>query len=224
MLRVFSARVDCTFFPQPFLLKTRANPGKHARTRATMDARGTVAARTVALWVADANVAAVQEQAQLRRAVLNAQAAVFEGDRALALRLLAEALAQQPPQLPQRGARTRATMHARGTVAARALLLCVADANAAAVQEIAQLRRAVLTAQADVFVGDRALAERVLAGALGYQPPELPQRGARNRCSMCSRLVRMVNMRVSRTYFANLTARQRHLCQPCYDMQPPYEP
>ena len=186
-----------------------------------MDARGTVAALTVALWVADANVAAVQELAQLRRAVLRAQAAVFAGQRALALLLLAGALAQQPPVLPQRGARTRAPMHARGTVAARALALCIADANAAAVQEIAQLRRAVLTAQADVFVGDRALAERVLAGALGYQPPELPQRRARHRCSMCSRLVRMVNVRVSRRYFANLTARQRHLCDPCYNMQPP---
>ena len=186
-----------------------------------MDARGTVAALTVALWVADANVAAVQELAQLRRAVLRAQAAVFAGRRALALLLLAGALAQQPPVLPQRGARTRAPMHARGTVACHALALCIADANAAAVQEIAQLRRAVLTAQAHVLVGDRDLAERVLAGALGYRPPELPHRRPRFRCSMCNRRVREVTTRTSTFSWRDLTARQRNLCDPCYDMQPP---
>ena len=168
-----------------------------------MDARGTVAALTVALWVADANVAALPELAQLRRALLRAQAAVFAGQRALALLLLAGAVRQQPPVLPQRGAQTRAPMHARGTVACHALALCIADANAAAVPEIAPLRRAALSAQAHVLVGDRDLAERVLAGALGYQPPERPRRGAWQICSMCGRRVHTLYDRVSPTYFRN---------------------
>ena len=109
-------------------------------------------------------------------------------------------------------------MDARGTVAARAVALCVADANAAAVQEQAQLRRSVLNAQAAVFAGDRALALRLLAEALGQQPPELPQRGALH-CSMCGRRVRTTYWRPAAAW-PNLPDRERRLCAPCYRMRP----
>ena len=186
-----------------------------------MNARGTFAALTVALWVADANVAALPELAQLRRALLRAQAAVFAGQRALALLLLAGAVRQQPPVLPQRGAQTRAPMHARGTVACRALALCISDANAAAVAEVASLRRAALDAHALVLRGDCGLAERVLANALGYQPPLVPHPRPQTRCSLCDRQVRYVTERLSTEDWPDLPARFRRLCDRCYDMQPP---
>ena len=194
---------------------------RSSQNQCVMDARGTFAALTVALWVADANVAALPELAQLRRALLRAQAAVFAGQRSQALLLLQGAARQQPPVLPQRGVQTRAPMHARGTVACRALALCIAEANAAAVAEIASLRRAALAAHAHVLGGDRGLAERVLAGALGYQPPWMPHRRPRTRCSMCDRPMRYVNQRLSTEYWPRLPARFRELCDPCYDMQPP---
>ena len=68
-----------------------------------MDARGTAAARAVRLVVSQANDAAVAENVRLRRAVERAAAAVTEGDRALALRLLALALNGDPvPVVPPR--------------------------------------------------------------------------------------------------------------------------
>ena len=111
------------------------------------------------------------------------------------------------------------TMDARGTVAARATALVVCQANAAAVEQCAQLRRAVLGAQAAVHAGDRALALQLLAAALGEQPPEVPQRGARHTCSMCGRQVRATYWRPA-TAWPNLPARERQLCAPCYRMRP----
>ena len=68
-----------------------------------MDARGTAAARAVRLVVSQANDAAVAENVRLRRAVERATAAVTQGDRALALRLLAVALNGDPvPVVPPR--------------------------------------------------------------------------------------------------------------------------
>ncbi len=110
------------------------------------------------------------------------------------------------------------TMDARGTVAARATALVVCQANAAAVEQRAQLRRAVLGAQAAVEAGDRALALRLLAEALGQQPPEMPQRGA-HTCSMCGRRVRATYWRPAGGW-PNLPARERQLCAPCYTMRP----
>ena len=63
-----------------------------------MDARTTAAARAVALLVRDANCAAVADNARLRQALRRAREAVLQGDRALALRCLADALGEAPPQ------------------------------------------------------------------------------------------------------------------------------
>ena len=70
-----------------------------------MDARSTTAARAVRLVVSQANDAAVAENVRLRRAVERATAAVEQGDRVLALRLLAVALSRDPVPVvrPRRG-------------------------------------------------------------------------------------------------------------------------
>ena len=112
------------------------------------------------------------------------------------------------------------TMDARGTVAARATALVVCQANAAAVEQCAQLRRAVLGAQAAVYAGDRALALRLLGEALGEKPPDVPQRGARHTCSMCCRQVRTVYWTPATGRWQNLPQRERQLCRPCYNMRP----
>ena len=180
-----------------------------------MDARTTFAARAL---VGDGNVAGLPALAQMRRALLGAQSAVFAGVRSLALLLLQGAARQQPPVLPpQPGVQTQAP---RG-VACRALALCISDANAAAVAEVASLRRAALDAHALVLRGDCGLAERVLANALGYQPPLMPHPRPRTRCSMCNLPVRYVTERLSTEDWPRLPARFRRLCDRCYDMQPP---
>ena len=92
-----------------------------------MDARSTTAARAVRLVVSQANDAAVAENVRLRRAAVErATAAVEQGDRVLALRLLAVALSRDPvPVAPPRGRgqvcvlcgarkRTVVQMHASG--------------------------------------------------------------------------------------------------------------
>ena len=61
-----------------------------------MDARSTAAVRAVHLVVSQANDAAVAENTRLRCAVERAVVAVEQGDRVLALRLLACALNQEP--------------------------------------------------------------------------------------------------------------------------------
>ena len=73
----------------------------------TMDARTTAAVRAVNLVVHQANNAAVTENSRLRCAVERAVVAIEQGDRVLALRLLAVALDQEPvplvPLAPLRG-------------------------------------------------------------------------------------------------------------------------
>ena len=116
---------------------------------------------------------------------------------------------------------TRATMDARTTAAARATALVVCQANAAAVEQCAQLRRAVLGAQAAIQAGDRGLALRLLAEALGEgPPPDVPRRGARQTCSMCGQRVRTVYWMPATGRWQNLPQRQRQLCTPCYNMRP----
>ena len=81
-----------------------------------MDARSTAAARAVHLVVCQANDAAVAENVRLRGAVARAVAAIYQGDRVLALRLLAVALNQEPvvPLAPRgRGPYTCALCGAR---------------------------------------------------------------------------------------------------------------
>ena len=65
-----------------------------------MDARSTAAVRAVHLVVCQANDAAITENTRLRCAVQRAIEAVEQGDRPLALRLLACALHQEPPPAP----------------------------------------------------------------------------------------------------------------------------
>ena len=211
-----SVRLCCASSPLAWTAPSLRS--RSSQNQCVMDARGTVAVLTVAPWVADANVAALPELAQMRRALLRAQAAAFAGQRSQALLLLQGAARQQPPVLPQRGVQTRA--HVRG-VACRALALCISEANAAAVAEVASLRRAALDAHALVLRGDCGLAERVLANALGYQPPLVPHPRPQTRCSMCDRQVRYVTERLSTEDWPDLPARFRELCDPCYDMQPP---
>ena len=72
-----------------------------------MDARTTAAVRAVNLVMSQANDAAVAENLKLRCAVERAVVAIEQGDRVLALRLLAIALNQEPvplvPLAPLRG-------------------------------------------------------------------------------------------------------------------------
>ena len=68
-----------------------------------MDARTTAALAAV---LRDANCAAVAENARLRQALRHAREAVLQGDRALALRCLADALNEAPPQPPPQPPRT----------------------------------------------------------------------------------------------------------------------
>ena len=66
-----------------------------------MDARTTACMRAVSLVVHQANDAAVTENSRLRCAVERAVVATEQGDRVLALRLLANALNQEPaPAVP----------------------------------------------------------------------------------------------------------------------------
>ena len=68
----------------------------------TMDARTTAAVRAVNLVVGQANDAAVAENLRLRCAVERAVVAIEQGDRVVALRLLACALNQEPVPVPAR--------------------------------------------------------------------------------------------------------------------------
>ena len=61
-----------------------------------MDARSAAAVHAVHLIVSQANIAAHEQNARLRRAVKRAMLAIRRGDRVLALRLLAVALNLEP--------------------------------------------------------------------------------------------------------------------------------
>ncbi len=71
--------------------------------RVTMDARTTACVRAVNLVVRQANDAAVTENMRLRCAVERARLAIEQGDRPLAMRLLANALNQEPAPAASRG-------------------------------------------------------------------------------------------------------------------------
>ena len=82
-----------------------------------MDARTCAAARAVALCVAETNNSACSQNVRLRGAVERARLAIQQGDRGLALQLLAEALGEEPPPAPglrerRRLAAIRAHWHA----------------------------------------------------------------------------------------------------------------
>ena len=72
-----------------------------------MDARGAAAARAVALSVCQANDWALSENVRLRGAVERARLAIEQGDRPLALRLLACALHEPAPAAPAAALRAR---------------------------------------------------------------------------------------------------------------------
>ena len=123
-------------------------------------------------------------------------------------------------------------MDARGTAAARAVALSVCQANAAAVEQCAQLRRAALSARLAIQEGDRALALQLLAQALNEEPPPAPAPGLRERrrlaairahwhaCSACNQRVPTVFQMPATDRWQNLPPHRRQLCTPCYNMQP----
>ena len=122
-------------------------------------------------------------------------------------------------------------MDARGTAAARAVSLLVCQANAAAVEQNAQLRRATERARLAIERGDRGLALHLLAEALGEEPPPAPAPGLRERrrlaairahwhaCSVCGVRVPTVFQMPATDRWQNLPVRQRQVCTPCYNMQ-----
>ena len=123
-------------------------------------------------------------------------------------------------------------MDARGAVAARAVALSVCQANIAAMEQNAHLRRAVERARLAIQEGDRALALRLLAEALGEEPPPAPAPGLRKRrrlaairarwhaCSLCGVRVPTVFQMPATDRWQNLPPHRRQLCTPCYNMQP----
>ena len=72
-----------------------------------MDARTTACVRAVNLVVCQANDAAVTENIKLRCAVERARLAIEQGDRPLAMRLLANALNQEPAPAAPAASRAR---------------------------------------------------------------------------------------------------------------------
>ena len=112
----------------------------------------------------------------------------------------------------------KASMDARTCVAVRAVALCVADANSWACSDNVRLRTVLELAFSAVREGDRGVALRLLARALGRRVPEMQQRGACT-CSMCGRRVRSTYWRPADAW-PDLSARERHLCAPCYRMRP----
>ena len=110
-------------------------------------------------------------------------------------------------------------MDARTTAAASAVAALVRDANSAAVADNARLRQALRRARAAVQQGDRALALRCLAEALGEAQP--PPRAARGHlCAMCGDRARSVWQVEPIGRWQGLAPPLRRLCRRCYRMQP----
>ena len=108
-------------------------------------------------------------------------------------------------------------MEARTTAALAAV---VRDANTAAVAENARLRQALRRARFAVQQGDRALALRYLAEALGEAEP--PPRTARGQhCAMCGHRARTVFQQEPTGRWQGVTPERRRLCRACNSMQPP---
>ena len=123
-------------------------------------------------------------------------------------------------------------MDARGTAAARAVALCVCEANNWACSDNVRMRGAVERARLAIQEGDRGLALQLLAEALGEEPPPAPAPGLRERrrlaairahwhaCSMCGVRVPTVFQMTATGRWRNLPVRRRQVCTPCYNMQP----
>ena len=199
----YASRVDCTLSPQPFFSK----PVRHGRSwNLRCPHRGAVGwrcqCRSSPRTSADAPSIAQSAGSGLCRGSLPGHAvAPRSGAPAAACAAAAARLQTQAP---------------RG-VACRALALCISEANAAAVAEVASLRRAALDAHALVLVGDCGLAEQGLANALRFQPTLVPHPRPLTRCSMCDRQVRYVYILPATE---DRPARFRRLCDRCNAMQP----
>ena len=120
-------------------------------------------------------------------------------------------------------------MDARSAAAVHAVHLVVSQANIAAVEENARLRRAVERAVAAIDQGDRVLALRLLAVALNQEPvplvplaPRVVRRARGQRtCAMCGVRKRFV---LHMDAFGQYTAvPPRRLCGPCFRLQPPQD-
>ena len=116
-------------------------------------------------------------------------------------------------------------MDARSAAAVHAVHLVVSQANIAAHEENARLRRAVERAMAAIEQGDRVLALRLLAVALNQEPvplvPLAPRGRARGQrtCAMCGVRKRFV---LQMDAFGQYTAvPPRRLCDSCFRLQPP---
>ena len=112
-------------------------------------------------------------------------------------------------------------MDARTTAAARAMNLLVCQANDAAVTENIKMRCAVERARLAIEQGDRPLALRCLANALGQEPvPAAPARASGHNCAMCGARKRTVVQMNATGQWSMVPPVQRRLCGPCFRMQP----
>ena len=116
-------------------------------------------------------------------------------------------------------------MDARTTAAARAVALLVRQANDSAVEENVRLRRAVERARLAIEQGNRPLALRRLAEALGQEPapkaaPAAALRARGHDCALCGVRARTVVQMNATGRWQGLPPQQRQLCMPCYRMQP----
>ena len=118
-------------------------------------------------------------------------------------------------------------MDARSAAAVHAVHLVVSQANIAAHEENARLRRAVERAMAAIEQGDRVLALRLLACALTQEPvpvvPIAPVRGRGHVCALCGARKRTVVQMNATGRWAMLPAVDRRLCMPCFRLQPPQQ-
>ena len=113
-------------------------------------------------------------------------------------------------------------MDARSAAAVHAVHLVVSQANIAAHEENARLRRAVERAVAAIEQGDRVLALRLLAVPLVPLAPRVVRRARGQRtCAMCGVRKRFV---LHMDEFGQYTAvPPRRLCGPCFRLQPPQD-
>ena len=111
-------------------------------------------------------------------------------------------------------------MDARTTAAARAVALLVRQANDSAVEENVRLRRAVERARLSIEQGNRPLALRRLAEALGQVPAPTALRARGHDCALCGVRARTVVQMNATGRWQGLPPQRRQLCMPCYRMQP----
>ena len=111
-------------------------------------------------------------------------------------------------------------MDARTTAAARAVALLVRQANDSAVEENVRLRRAVERARLAIEQGNRPLALRRLAEALGQVPAPAALRARGHDCALCGVRARTMVQMSATGRWQGLPPQRRQLCMPCYRMQP----